>query len=211
VQILRAAQTRSPPRNDSPVFRRADLSSAPRLGNDAAMASILILYSTVDGHTRTICERLRGWLAPAGHEVTVLDMKDRPDIDLRPFDKIVIGASIRYGKHRSYVGEFIERNAATLQGKPAAFFSVNVVARKPGKDTAETNPYARKFLGSIAWRPRLADVFAGRIDYAKYGVVDRLMIRLIMWITRGPTDPKAVVEFTDWTRVEAFARAVTRM
>jgi menaquinone-dependent protoporphyrinogen oxidase len=35
-------------------------------------------------------------------------------------------------------------------------------------------------------------------------VLDRTMIRFIMWMTKGPTDPTAVVEFTDWSRVEAF-------
>jgi menaquinone-dependent protoporphyrinogen oxidase len=27
-----------------------------------------------------------------------------------------------------------------------------------------------------------------------------------MLLTRGPTDPNAVVDFTDWQQVEAFAR-----
>ena len=33
------------------------------------------------------------------------------------------------------------------------------------------------------------------------------MIRFIMLLTGGPTDPATVVEFTDWQRVEAFGRA----
>jgi menaquinone-dependent protoporphyrinogen oxidase len=37
------------------------------------------------------------------------------------------------------------------------------------------------------------------------------MIRFIMWMTKGPTDPKAVVEFTDWSRVEAFGDEVAQM
>jgi menaquinone-dependent protoporphyrinogen oxidase len=32
-----------------------------------------------------------------------------------------------------------------------------------------------------------------------------------MLITRGPTDPRAVVGFTDWAEVEAFGRRVARM
>lgn len=32
-----------------------------------------------------------------------------------------------------------------------------------------------------------------------------------MLITGGPTDPRAVVEFTDWNEVEAFGRRVARM
>jgi menaquinone-dependent protoporphyrinogen oxidase len=104
------------------------------------------------------------------------------------------------------VYEFIERNARVLQRRPNAFFSVNVVARKPGKDTPEGNPYVRKFLREIAWRPALVGVFAGKIDYKRYGLVDRNVIRLIMLMTDGPTDPSACVDFTDWAAVEAFGR-----
>jgi menaquinone-dependent protoporphyrinogen oxidase len=54
-------------------------------------------------------------------------------------------------------------------------------------------------------------VFAGKINYPSYGFMDRLMIRLIMWMTKGPTDPQAVVEFTDWKQVEEFGRLIGRM
>jgi len=26
-----------------------------------------------------------------------------------------------------------------------------------------------------------------------------------MWMTKGPTDPNAVIDFTDWSQVEKFA------
>jgi menaquinone-dependent protoporphyrinogen oxidase len=32
-----------------------------------------------------------------------------------------------------------------------------------------------------------------------------------MLITHGPTDPTAVIEFTDWNRVEAFAAEIGEM
>jgi menaquinone-dependent protoporphyrinogen oxidase len=32
------------------------------------------------------------------------------------------------------------------------------------------------------------------------------MIRFIMWMTKGPTDPRSVTDFTDWNQVDAFAR-----
>lgn len=41
--------------------------------------------------------------------------------------------------------------------------------------------------------------------------MDRMVIRFIMWMTKGPTHPDAVVEFTDWARVEAFAREFVQM
>lgn len=125
-------------------------------------------------------------------------INDESGVDLRPFDKIVLGASIRYGKHSKQVYGFIERNEQILDSKPNAFFSVNVVARKPEKNKPETNPYLKKFLNQISWHPKELAVFAGKIDYQKYRFWDRLMIRLIMLMTNGPTDPHTVAEFTDW-------------
>lgn len=175
------------------------------------MARILILYSTTDGHTHKICQRLQRGIEHAGHQVAVLPVSEAPDIDLDLFDKIVIGASIRYGRHSPQVHAFIERNRAILESRPSAFFSVNVVARKPGKDRPEGNPYLQKFLRRISWRPQVLAVFAGKIDYPRYGFLDRNIIRFIMWMTRGPTDPRAVVEFTDWARVDEFGRVISEM
>jgi menaquinone-dependent protoporphyrinogen oxidase len=122
------------------------------------------------------------------------------------FDCIIIGASIRYGRHKQEVHDFIARHCKLLAEKENAFFSVNIVARKPTKCQPETNPYLRNFLKKITWRPNNLVVFAGRLDYPRCSYFDRMMIRFIMLITNGPTDPTAVVEFTDWNQVDAFAR-----
>lgn len=175
------------------------------------MSRILIAYSTVDGHTRKICERLRAHLEKAGHAVALADLGGGRAPAVASFDKVVIGASIRYGKHRDAVYDFIERHREALQSRPGAFFSVNVVARKPGKDSPEGNPYVREFRRRSPWRPDLLGVFAGKIDYRKYGFLDREVVRLIMLITNGPTERDACVEFTDWGRVEAFAAAVASL
>jgi menaquinone-dependent protoporphyrinogen oxidase len=174
------------------------------------MARILIPYSTTDGHTRHICERLRSVFESHGHRVTVKLLTQCDASDVEACDAVVIGASIRYGKHQPTVAEFIARHRAALEARPNAFFSVNVVARKPGKDVPEGNPYLQKFLRRIAWKPQRLAVFAGRIDYPSLGVVDRTMIRFIMWMTKGPTDPTGTFEFTDWSRVEDFGESFAR-
>ena len=175
------------------------------------MTHILIAYATTDGHTPRICARLQQVLHQQGHGVSVLPLAQADALDLGGFDKIVIGASIRYGKHQPLVAQFIQRHQALLESKGNAFFTVNIVARKPDKNRPETNPYLIKFLRQISWKPKLLGVFAGKLDYPSYGFFDRFMIRLIMRMTHGPTDPKAVIDFTDWQQVEAFARAVGSM
>jgi menaquinone-dependent protoporphyrinogen oxidase len=130
------------------------------------------------------------------------------DADPARYDVIVIGASVRNGKHNPAVSEFIRANQALLESKPSGFFSVNLVARKAGKNTAETNPYVKKFLARTPWKPRLVGVFGGNLDYPRYGTIDRNVIRLIMWLTGGPTDPQARVEFTDWEEVRRYAEKI---
>lgn len=174
------------------------------------MLRVLMLYSSTDGHTRCICERLRAVIGAQGPRVELMALTDCTGEALANSDAVVIGASIRYGKHKPEVGAFIDRHQRALEARPNAFFSVNVVARKPGKDQPQTNPYLRKFLGTIAWKPQQLAVFAGKIDYPRYGFLDRQMIRLIMWMTHGPTQRDAVVEFTNWERVEAFGAAFAR-
>ncbi|MDJ0741692.1 MAG: menaquinone-dependent protoporphyrinogen IX dehydrogenase [Gammaproteobacteria bacterium] len=175
------------------------------------MSSILILYQTTDGHTRDICDRLQDLIESQGHAVSVVPVEAADGVAIGDFDKVVLGASIRYGKHAKSVYAFIERHAQALDARPNAFFSVNAVARKPNRNTAETNPYVKRFLTQIPWRPQRVVVFAGKINYPIYGFWDRQIIRLIMTITKGPTDPNAVVEFTDWDQVEAFADEIANL
>ena len=175
------------------------------------MNRVLLAYSTTDGHTPRICERLRQVIEQQGHAAKVVPLSQADALDLAAFDAVVIGASIRYGKHQPEVAQFIARHQAVLESKPNAFFTVNIVARKPNKNRPETNPYLIKFLRTISWKPKLLGVFAGKLDYPRYRFIDRQMIRFIMLITKGPTDPSVVVEFTDWQAVEEFGRAVGKM
>ena len=156
----------------------------------------------MDGQTKSICENISKY--STNTSVDVLPISE--DINLNEYKIIVIGASIRYGKYRKEVYEFINKNYEFLEKKESAFFSVNVVARKPEKNSPATNPYLIKFLNNVKWKPKKLAVFAGKIEYPKYKLIDKYAIKFIMWITKGPTDTSQSYEFTDWEKVEAFAR-----
>jgi menaquinone-dependent protoporphyrinogen oxidase len=169
------------------------------------MGSTLSIYSSTDGQTKNICSRIGEFLSndiPA----KIISLSDATKNDIEKYDRVIIGASIRYGKHRKELFEFIETNLDELNKKDNAFFSVNVVARKSEKNTPETNPYMQKFLLKTSWVPQRLAVFAGKIDYPKYNFFDKQMIRFIMWVTKGPTNIKNTYEFTDWNKVDSFAK-----
>ena len=168
------------------------------------MSSVLIVYSSTDGHTKIICQRITNFLNE-DNLVKLLPLEDAKKIDLSNFEKIIIGASIRYGKHSKELYKFVNLNKNILDQKKGAFFSVNVVARKPEKNTAETNPYIDKFLKISKWKPNKIKVFAGKVDYPNYNFFDKYIIKLIMFITNGPTDTSQSYEFTDWSKVDDFS------
>ena len=173
------------------------------------MAHTLLLYSTNYGLSKRICERIASSLLARGALCTVAAITD--EVDPAAFDAIVIGASIRHGKHSPAVLEFIRARHALLAARPSALFSVNLVARKAGRNTPQNNPYLKRLLAQSQWTPALTGVFAGELDYSRYGPFDRHMMRLVMWINKGPTDLSTKVQFTDWDEVERFAGRVEQL
>jgi len=169
------------------------------------MSGSLIIYSSTDGQTKIICEKIKNF-SKNNESVKLISLEEAHDFNLQSYENIIIGASIRYGKHNKNLYKFISSNKETLEKKRSAFFSVNVVARKPEKNTPETNPYMKKFLKISNWKPDKLGVFAGKVNYPNYGFFDKYIIRLIMLITKGPTDTSRSFEFTDWSKVEDFAR-----
>lgn len=174
------------------------------------MARILFLYHSVYGHTLKICQFMQAELASLGDTALVRPLADGA-ADAREFDAIVIGASIRHGKHNPAVLGFIQEHRSLLESRPSAFFSVSLVARKPDKNTPETNPYVVAFIAKSPWKPKLVGVFGGVLDYQRYGFFDRHVIRLIMRITGGPLDLHTNVEFTDWNEAGRFARRMSAL
>lgn len=165
----------------------------------------LIIYSSTDGQTIKICKRIMSIIG----DCKIVSIDEAKNENLSKYEKVIVGASIRYGKHKPELYDYISENCDHLIDTNASFFSVNVVARKPEKNTPLTNPYVQKFLSISKWHPSLIGVFAGKIDYPRYGVLDKFMIRLIMWITKGPTDTKNVYEFTNWDDVDSFAKKIS--
>ena len=172
-------------------------------------SKLLILYSTVDGHTKDICnyiyKKLKG-----RKNVSIISVEDSANYDLSDFEEIVIGASVRYGYHRKNVYKFIQQNIEKLDKVKTAFFSLNLTARKPEKSTPETNPYVIKFLKKVKWEPTIKEVFAGRLDYPSLDKLNKLAILFIMFITNGPKDTSKTYELTDWEKVDSLINSISK-
>ena len=172
-------------------------------------SKLLILYSTVDGHAKHICEYAQTKLKN-DKDIVIASLDDDSEQKLADFDEILLGASVRYGFHRKNVYEFVRENKEELLKKKTAFFSLNLTARKPEKASPDTNPYIVKFLKKVDWDPDLKSVFAGRLDYPSLNCPNRLAILLIMAITNGPKDLSKVHDFTNWSKVDEMIESIRK-
>ena len=175
------------------------------------MPRLALLYVGSEGQTRKIMATIGRFLTRAGHRTLVASLTDLPEnFCLESYDGVVLGASIRYGRHHRLCLQFIRQNAEQLATMPGYFFSVNLTARKPERRDPHNNRYLQKFLQQIPWTPDRVEVFAGALLYTHYRWLDQQMIRLIMKLTCGPTDVTEDTEFTDWQRVKVFARQLNQ-
>lgn len=173
---------------------------------------IAVYYASHDGQTRKIVDRLAEHLGARGVGVTLTDLMHVPTPAADPEANLVLVATaIRYGVHLKPARLFLAGAKASLPASRLGVLSVNLTARKPGRQTADGNVYLRKWLQRLELTPAFAAAVAGRLDYPAYRWLDRQMIRAIMTITGGPTDPKTVVEYTDWAEVEALADQLTAL
>ncbi|MDV7106332.1 menaquinone-dependent protoporphyrinogen IX dehydrogenase [Vibrio sp. TH_r3] len=175
------------------------------------MKKILFLYATTDGQTVKICKHIQSEL-PEYH-CELQDLNNSAAVDFSSYEKIVVGASIRYGHLSKNLYHFIDANIEELNRNKVAFFCVNLTARKEeqGKDTPEGSVYMRTFLKKSPWTPKLQGVFAGALRYPKYKFFDRIMIQLIMKVTGGETDTTKEIEYTNWNKVSDFASRINNM
>jgi menaquinone-dependent protoporphyrinogen oxidase len=119
--------------------------------------------------------------------------------------------SVRYGHFDSNARRFLKRHRDWVEGVPTMLMTVSLTARTPEKRDPAVHVYTRKFLERTGWRPAVVEVVAGALEYPRYNWFDRMMIRFIMRITGGETDPAVSIEYTDWDQVAAAANRFARL
>ena len=169
---------------------------------------VLVAYYSHAGHTARIARTIMETIVAEGHGCDMVDMMEgvREGVDWAKYDIVIVGSPIVYGVYNKIVWEFCSMYKNEIESRPNSFFNVTVVARSPEKATPEGNRYLQKFVKRSAWKPRDLKCFAGKVDYPNWNFFERMMIRIIMKITNGPTDSSVAIDYTDYKDVKAYAR-----
>jgi menaquinone-dependent protoporphyrinogen oxidase len=171
------------------------------------MARVLIVYSTKEGHTREIAERIARTIHDDGNEVQVSDVNGAGKQALAAFDGILVGGSVHLGAYQASLRDFVKRNRESLERVPSSFFSVSMSAADASKESiAEVQATLDKFFRDTGWHPRHVENFAGALLYTRYNFLVRFILkRIVKSKGRPEVDTSRDYDLTDWAAVERFA------
>lgn len=174
------------------------------------MTRVLVYYGTTEGQTEKVATRVADVLRAREFEVDLLHGKEVPDdFTLDGYDGAVVGASVHVGKHQDYVVEFVNRHRDALADLPSAFFSVSLTASAADEEErAVAEDVIEEFLVETGWHPTFTAAVPGAVQYSKYGLIKRFVMKRISKKAGKDTDTSRDHEYTDWEDVEDFAESV---
>jgi menaquinone-dependent protoporphyrinogen oxidase len=184
------------------------------------MKPIGILYATREGQARKIAEYIAARLREQGLQTDVMNLADRPDVELNRYAAAVIAASVHSGKHETEIRRFVRRHVAQLNAIPAAFVSVTLSEAGVERPSATPEERARfaadvqrvleAFSKETGWRPKRVKPVAGALLYTKYNFLVRFIMKRIAKTTGAETDTSRDYEYTNWMALDRFADELAR-
>jgi menaquinone-dependent protoporphyrinogen oxidase len=158
---------------------------------------VLVAFATRHGSTAGVADAVASELTVAGFEARTAAL---PTVNsLEGYDGAVLGAPLYMGTPLD-LSPFVTRYRDTLARMPVAAFAVGLTpaAREPKPEQVEL---ARNALidALSPIRPVAAALFAGAIDPAKMGLVERAAT----WVLGAPRG-----DFRDWDAIGAWARSL---
>lgn len=174
--------------------------------------AILILYATVEGHSRTIAEHAAGLLEARGHKVVIGDMREPGFAVPGRFEGILLCAPIHVGRYPEPLLRFVTDWKEALDDVPNAFISVSLaIASDSEEERAEARSYPAVLENTAGYRPRLVHHAAGALKYVEYDFFKRMMMRRIAAKEGGPVDTGRDHVLTDWDALNAFVKEFSNL
>ena len=169
--------------------------------------NILVLYATVEGHTRKVAKTLASDLEALGEEVFLTNVTDPGYCDPGTFDAAILCAPIHIGRYPSEFVQYIQNWKSSLQTVPNALVTVSLsINSDHEEEREEAEAYPEKLAKKTGWTADLYHNAAGALKYVEYDFFKRWIMRRIADDEGGPVDTSKDHEMTDWDELKKFAK-----
>jgi menaquinone-dependent protoporphyrinogen oxidase len=152
---------------------------------------VLVSAASRHGATLEIATAIKGILEQSDVEVDLIAPERVTSVE--PYDAVVIGSAVYAGRWLAPARELVEREAATLAGKPVWLFSSGPIGdpAKPAEPPADGLELGRR-IGAIDHQ-----VFEGKLDRKELGFAEKAIVRVV---GAAAGDYRPWDDILDWTR-----------
>lgn len=162
---------------------------------------IMIVYSTTEGHTRTIADFLEEEAGKLGHKAGLFNATVKPPTP-DGYDAVVIAASVHAGKYQTSIEHYVREYHRKLNELPVIFLSVSLTAASDDEASwKELKEETEEFMLSTGLKADHTEYVAGALLYTKYDFFKRFIMRSINKKSGGDTDTTQDHVYTDWDQV----------
>lgn len=165
---------------------------------------IMIVYSTTEGHTRTIADFLEEEADKPGHQAGLFNATVQPPSP-EGYDAVIIAGSVHAGKYQTSIEHYAREYHRELNELPLIFISVSLTAASDDDVSwKELKQQTESFMLSTGLKPDHTEYVAGALLYTKYDFFKRFIMRSINKKSGGDTDTSQDHVYTDWEQIAAI-------
>ncbi len=161
--------------------------------------SVLVAYATRYGSTQEVAEAVAATLREGGLEVDLRPMQEVASLE--GYRAVVLGAALYIGKWHQDAHRFLQRHQEALTRRPVAVFALGPI----GTDEEEMQGARAQLDAEFAkypWlRPVALEMFVGRYDPARLGLLHKLLTIL----PASPLHGLPASDNRDWDAIRAWA------
>ena len=162
----------------------------------------LIVFASVEGHTKKISEFVAKCLDRIGLEISVIDT-DRTNarFDFNNIKKVILAAPVHRLRHPPSFEKFIKVNHERLSERPTLLLSVSLCAGFP-EGVAEARTYVDELTDRTKFAPTMDLLVGGALQFGKYREDEAWIVR---FISRGLSQYGSAdvdSELTNWGNIE---------
>lgn len=168
---------------------------------------VLVCYGSRYGATAEIAERITQTLQEREAIVDLVNLRRETPIEIEQYELIIIGSGIAAGKWTKEPIKWMKKYQDELSKKKIALFVSSAYAAVPEKKEEARIKYLEKIAEKYLKNPpESLGLFGGVIDFSKYNIIIRGIMKGIAKANRSDDEPLTYLDFRNWKKIEEWAR-----
>ena len=157
------------------------------------MSKVLIAYASKHGCAEECAKTLAGKM---NEGADLWNLKEKNQIDLNAYDKIILGGSIYAGRIQKEVKDFYSKNENILKGKKLGLFICGTSEGEAAKKQVDAS-YPQELLNSAL----VKESFGGKIVLSKMNFMEKKIIKMVAKVESDMTNVSE-------SRIDQFAQVI---